>query len=394
MQKYILPLLLLIALPVSSQTIPRPSLSFVLGEKLYRTADSGSAEKDSLIKQVFDGQVSVSMTMPAQNMENWACDVVFENIGNDTIIISNVVPFGENRNSVYITGYGPADLARACLFRPGFRPVRVILPDNAWEMGYSSFSAGDDLSVCALARRQKTEGGQKRRYETVLPPAAKVTYVMHSEVYSGEWQNGLRKMFRDKYLYDLEKFDNTLYERSDLEWIKESYLIILQMAWDREFYDRQSGRYTYGDYLKMGIGRFGQVDVFGIWPTWPRLGLDERNQWDLYRDLPGGTAQLRNFARMSRPYGTRFFIAYNPWDNSTRKEDHYRGMAQLIAETEADGVVLDTRGSSSYELQAAADSVRKGVVMFSEGMAITKDMPGIISGRVHNAIFYSPELKS
>ena len=67
-------------------------------------------------------------------------------------------------------------------------------------------------------------------------------------------------------------------------------------------------------------------------------------------------------------------------------------MARLIKETEADGVVLDTQGSSSFELQAAADSVRRGVVMYSEGMAITKDMPGIISGRVHNAIFLSPEL--
>jgi formylglycine-generating enzyme required for sulfatase activity len=67
-------------------------------------------------------------------------------------------------------------------------------------------------------------------------------------------------------------------------------------------------------------------------------------------------------------------------------------MAKLIAETESDGVVLDTRGSSSFELQAAADSVRKGIVMYSEGMAIPKDMPGIISGRVHNAIYYSPEL--
>ncbi len=67
-------------------------------------------------------------------------------------------------------------------------------------------------------------------------------------------------------------------------------------------------------------------------------------------------------------------------------------MARLIRETEADGVVLDTRGSSSYELQSAADSVRSGVVMYSEGMAITRDMPGIISGRVHNAIVFSPEL--
>ncbi|HEX2976870.1 MAG TPA: hypothetical protein VHO68_13115, partial [Bacteroidales bacterium] len=67
-------------------------------------------------------------------------------------------------------------------------------------------------------------------------------------------------------------------------------------------------------------------------------------------------------------------------------------MATLISETDADGVVLDTQGSSSYELQAAADSVRNGVVMYSEGMAVTKDMPGIIAGRVHNAIFLSPEL--
>ena len=97
-------------------------------------------------------------------------------------------------------------------------------------------------------------------------------------------------------------------------------------------------------YLKKGIELFGNIDVYGIWPTWPRLGLDQRNQWDLYRDLPGGTEQLRNIARMSRQSGTKFFIAYNPWDNSTRKEDHYKGMAQLISETEADGVVLDTRG--------------------------------------------------
>ena len=62
-------------------------------------------------------------------------------------------------------------------------------------------------------------------------------------------------------------------------------------------------------------------------------------------------------------------------------------MAKLIAETEADGVVLDTRGNSGAELQTAADSVKKGVVMYSEGMAIPKDMQGIISGRVHNAIY-------
>jgi formylglycine-generating enzyme required for sulfatase activity len=370
----------------------RPLFSFLLDGILINTYDYPVLKDSGVMTQTIGSHLRVKFSTPSIVSGRWTGEIVFENIGRDTVSLSNVVPLGEERSSVYITGYGPPDLARACLFRPGFRPLRVILPDNAWELGYSSFSAERGFSVCALVRRQKTEGGQKRRYKTILPPKSKVTYTMYTDVFRGEWQQGLRLMFRDRYLYDLDKFDNTLFERPDLVWIRESYLIILQMAWDKEFYDRLSGKYTYTDLLKKGIETLGGTDVYAIWPTWPRLGLDQRNQWDMYRDLPGGTSQLRNFARMSRSYGTKFFIEYNPWDNSTRKEDQLKGMARIISETEADGVVLDTRGSSSYELQATADSVRKGVVMYSEGMAITKDMPGIISGRVHNAIFLSPEL--
>jgi formylglycine-generating enzyme required for sulfatase activity len=370
----------------------RPLFSFLLDGKFRSSADVEVQRNGNIYNQVFDDYMNVSFMISDLSVTGWQSEIVFENKGKDTVSLSNVVPFGEDKTSVYITGDGQWDLARAFLFRPGFRPLRVILPDNAWELGYSSFFADKDLSVCALARRQNTEGGEKQRYETFLPPGAKVNYMVYADVFRGEWQEGLRLMFRDRYLHDLDKFDNTLFERKDLAWIKESYLIILQMAWDREFYDRLTGKYTFAEVLRKGTDLFGYIDVFGIWPTWPRLGLDQRNQWDLYRDLPGGTEQLRNFAKLSRMSGTRFFIAYNPWDNSTRKENHYKGMAKLIAETEADGVVLDTRGSSSHELQAAADSVRTGVVMYSEGMAITKDMPGIISGRVHNAIYYSPEL--
>jgi iron(II)-dependent oxidoreductase len=373
-------------------TKPRPLFSFLLNEKQFYATDAEAVDTENGFSQLFDKRVLTRTKAISLDSKGWKCEVSFENTGTDTIILSNVVPFGSEDGSVYITGKGPWDLARAYLFRPGFRPVRVILPDNAWELGYLSFVAGNNISLCGLARRQKTEGGQKRRYETILPPKANVNYLIYADIFSGEWQNGLRLMFRDRYLFDLDQFDNTLFERADLKWIKESYLIILQMAWDREFYDRQTGKYTYPAELKKWNEQFNNIDVFGIWPTWPRLGLDQRNQWDMYRDLPGGTEQLKLFARLSRQSNTKFFIAYNPWDNSTRTEDHYKGMAKLIGETEADGVVLDTRGSSSYELQKAADSVRKGVVMYSEGMAITKDMPGIISGRVHNAIYYSPEL--
>jgi len=370
----------------------KPLYSFILNNRLYNSGEVKVLRTGERFVQTFNDNLSVTFSVADHYASGWKGELFFENRGADTVSISNVVPFGENKGSVYITGRGPSDLARACLFRPGYQPVRVILPDNAWEMGYSSFFAGKGYSVCAISRRNKVEGAEKDRYTTILPPKAKVIYIIYAEVYNGEWQNGLRKMFRDRYLFDLEKFDNSLFKRTDLAWIKDSYLIILQMAWDRDFFDRFTGKYTYEEELKEATELFGNIDVFGIWPTWPRLGLDQRNQWDLYRDLPGGTGYIRNLVRISRQSGTRFFIAYNPWDNSTRKEDHYRGMAQLIAETEADGVVLDTRGSSSYELQAAADSVRKGVVMYSEGMAVPRDMPGIVSGRVHNAIFLSPEL--
>jgi formylglycine-generating enzyme required for sulfatase activity len=370
----------------------KPLYTFLLNNRIYSSdAILANFSLDEYL-QNFENNLLVTFKISDHSGIGWEGELTFENNGTDTVSISNVVPFGEDINSVYITGKGPWDLARAWLFRPGFRPVRVILPDNAWELGYSSFVIGDGFSMCAIARRIKTDGGQKQRYQTILPPKSKVVYALYADIFSGEWQNGLRMMFRDRYLYDLKKFDNSLFERKDLAWIKASYIIILQMAWDREFYDRLTGRYNYGKFIEEGQNLLGNIDAFGIWPTWPRLGLDERNQWDLYRDLPGGIEQLRRFVLMSQQANTRFFIAYNPWDNSTREEDHYKGMSKLIKETGADGVVLDTRGSSSIELQAAADSVKEGVVMYSEGMAITKDMPGIIAGRVHNAIYLSPEL--
>ena len=370
----------------------RPLYSFLLNNNLRNSSGVNVAINGTGYIQIYDNWLQVKYNPSDTSAAGWKGDLIFKNTGKDTLIIGNVVPYGEDSTSVYITGKGPSNLARAWLFRPGYKPVRVILPDNAWEMGYSSFVTGSEYSVCSVIRRQSVEQGQKKRYESVLPPEASVSFSMYTELYKGDWQNGLRKVFRDRYIYDVEEFDNSLFERDDLAWIKESYLIILQMAWDREFFDRFSGKYTYADFLKKWFTLFGNIDVFGIWPTWPRLGLDQRNQWDLYRDLPGGTQQLRSFVKMSQLSGTRFFISYNPWDNSTRKEEHFKGMAKLISETEADGVVLDTRGNSGPELQEAVDSVRKGVIMYSEGMATPRDMQGIISGRVHNAILMSPEL--
>jgi gamma-glutamyl hercynylcysteine S-oxide synthase len=322
------------------------------------------------------------------------CRVIrIRNESQDTLEVKNLIPLGASPGRPYITAYGPPGLARATLFRPGQGPVGLIVPDNAWELGFTTLDCPPDSGIALLARRNGWEQARRTRYSTLLFPGGEVRYRLYTEAYRGNWKEGWMHVFRDRWLYDLEEFDNHLYERPDLQWIRQDYLAVLQFAWDTDFYSRERASYApFREFFHRFDALHGGYDIYGIWQGWPRLGLDPRNQWDLFRDLPGGTDSLRQIAQYCREHQSAFFISYNPWDESTRRVDHLEAIRDLILETGADGMVLDTRGSSSSALQEAADRAKKGVVMYSEGMAVPRDMPGIISGRVHNAILMSPPL--
>lgn len=358
-----------------------PLVSFEIDKKITSSVDTNE-------------RIEVSFSKEEAFKQGYKGIITFKNTSLDTIRLSNVVPFGTADKLVYITGKGDHSLSRTHLFLPDKIPVNVIVPDNAWELGYSAFKLTNDQSICALVRRDinSLDKATRRRFETVMAPGGTVKYNFYADVYSGEWQQGLKKIFQERYLYDVVSFDNSLFEREDLKWIRHTYIMHLIMAWDKLYYNNEDNNFHLADFLKRGKRLYGGDDAIGIWPTWPTLGLDQRNQFDMFRDLPGGLAQIRNIADVSRKLGTAFFICYNPWDESTRSEGHMMGLADIIKNTSADGVVLDTRGGSSVELQQAADSVRKGVIMYSEGMAVPKDMQGIVSGRVHNALYYPPML--
>lgn len=371
----------------------KPLFSIAINENIYSSSSAQIKGKtgDSL-NFGFEGGLTGLMVYDKTFQKGIKAFVTLKNISSDTLVLENFVPFGESDDHIYLTSSGQWDLARAKIFRSGLGPIGVILPDNAWELGYSSIETNDGNWVYALARRTAWDKARRQRCKTDVYPGGSVTWTIWVETFEGVWQNGLRKAFQQRWLYDLETFDNTLFERPDLQWIKHDYLMTLQMAWDHDYYDPETGKYNLNEFLEKGKKFMGGYDVYSIWPTWPRLGVDQRNQWDLYEDLPGGLEKMKELAGMCQKDGTKFFIAFNPWDQSTREENPYKGMARLIKATNADGVVLDTKGSSSFELQHAADSVRNGVIMYSEGMAITKDMPGIISGRVHDAIYMPPPL--
>ena len=355
-----------------------------------------------------DGNKEVKFILPEEIRGSLEADKDFHdgiryilrlnNTGSKDHRLENLVPLGIGNDKVYITAGGsmewPHYLSRSLLYRPGYAPVGVILPDNAWHLGFSDIVAGQGYSLSGLARRDKRDETATTvdRWAVTIKSGGWAGYNLYFEIHHGDWHNGLKLMFGEHYLYDLPTFDNSYFERKDLQWMKSKYIMLLQFAWDNKFYDGKKKEYSFYKSFFEQDSLTGGFDIFTLWPTWPRLGLDQRNQWDMYRDLPGGLKELRRQAGFLHSHGKKYFISYNPWDESTRKEDQLRGMEDLLRATDADGVVLDTKGASSKELQETADKVKPGIIMYSEGMAIPKDMPGIVSGRVHDALVLPPPL--
>jgi hypothetical protein len=83
--------------------------------------------------------------------------ITFKNITKDTLWLTKVVPFGFSKDEICIVGKGDHSLSRSYLFRPGFEPVNCILPDNAWELGFSDFAVKDGQRIAALTRRLRVE---------------------------------------------------------------------------------------------------------------------------------------------------------------------------------------------------------------------------------------------
>ncbi|MFA6593018.1 MAG: SUMF1/EgtB/PvdO family nonheme iron enzyme [Bacteroidales bacterium] len=365
--------------------ISLPLLTYKVGDQTFSSSDN-------------NGIVEITVT-PVEYGFGKKCSIEFKNVTGDTITLHNIVPFGASDEHVYITGKGNHGLSRTYLFRPGFSPVNVIVPDNAWELGFSAVesSANVGKNLAALTRRDsKTiNNGSRSRFETFLNPGGSVKYNLWIDDYSGAWQEGLRLMFQERYLYDVEpgKFDDTMLKRKDLQWLRSCFAMNQMMAWDERFYDYTTKSYNVSPYLEKINELMGGYEAYGIWATWPALGMDQRNQWDMYRDLPGGYSALRQVVDDCHSKGIKFFLSYNPWDESTRSDEtKFEGMTATTKALDVDGFVLDCQGSSSEQLQSAADVVKKGVVMYSEGMAVPRDMQGIVSGRVHNALYYCPML--
>jgi sulfatase modifying factor 1 len=159
-------------------------------------------------------------------------------------------------------------------------------------------------------------------------------------------------------------YDGSLYERPELAWTQSCFAVALVWLWDELLYDFETGRFTPERLLEHGKHEFGGFDGVVLWHAYPVIGIDDRNQFDWYREVFG----IRELVSRLRAGGVRVFLDYNPWDTGTRREpvEDATAVAGLVSWLDADGVFLDTLREAPGALRGAVDAVRPGVAFEGE----------------------------
>jgi|SRR5580693_5266506 iron(II)-dependent oxidoreductase len=135
-------------------------------------------------------------------------------------------------------------------------------------------------------------------------------------------------------------YDGSRYERPELQWAQSSFIQPQMMVQDRYFFNPIAGKYTVDRYLDDLEKRYGGIDSVLIWPTYPNMGIDNRNQHDLIHSMPGGIAGVRQMIADFHRRGVRVLFPMMMWDQGTRQPDRSwpDEIASLMAEIGADGI--------------------------------------------------------
>ncbi|HVE48505.1 MAG TPA: formylglycine-generating enzyme family protein, partial [Casimicrobiaceae bacterium] len=151
------------------------------------------------------------------------------------------------------------------------------------------------------------------------------------------------KVWRDEHLIRMG-YDDAQYRRKELLWSQRNFVHVQMMVEDRYFYDPIAGIYTVDRYLDDLVRRFGGVDSVLIWYVYPNIGIDDRNQTEMARHLPGGIRGLKSAIDAFHRRGVKVFLPTMAWDNGTQAEGipDWEAVTRLGKEVGADGVNGDT----------------------------------------------------
>lgn len=159
------------------------------------------------------------------------------------------------------------------------------------------------------------------------------------------------------------------YEMPELRWTQSSFIQPQMMVQERFFYDATAGKYTVDRYLDDLKERYGGIDAVLIWPTYPNMGIDTRNQHDMIRCMPGGLAGVRQMVADFHRRGVRVLFPMMMWDQGTRDPGRSwpEEIADLMKEIGADGINGDTQDGVPLAFLLAADKVGHMLAFEPEG---------------------------
>jgi iron(II)-dependent oxidoreductase len=201
-------------------------------------------------------------------------------------------------------------------------------------------------------------------------------------VQKGAWQGGSKPCTPqdfDAWLKDITHwraerkirigYSNERYQQPAFKWAQSAFIQPQMMVQDRYFYDPVAGKYTVDRYLDDLEKRYGGIDAVLIWPTYPNMGIDNRNQHDMIRAMPGGLAGVRQMVEDFHRRGVHVLFPMMMWDQGTRDPGMSwpQAIAEIMKEIGADGINGDTQDGVPLAFSLAADKSGHPLVFEPEG---------------------------
>lgn len=244
-----------------------------------------------------------------------------------------------------------------CLEMPDGHGVAAYFPLDAANLTWDPCR---NVELCDVASRRQME---EHRLHLRLSDSP----VLAADICLWPLRDGWRECFTRFRGVIRARVPQSQYQRQDLRWMREIGLVHFTYAFGREFFDDKANRPDLSRLLAAGEA-FGGYDALLLWHEYPRLGLDERTQWDFYDDYPGGKACLKALIGAAHERGVRVLLPFKPWDRSPTENDQQttRRIASLVKELDIDGIFFDTMNTVPEAFRAAMDEARPGVVFVTE----------------------------
>ena len=178
-----------------------------------------------------------------------------------------------------------------------------------------------------------------------------------------ELEDGWNQAFKIFRKNEQERLDLRQYNLPERHWYNKTFLHCFAYAYSRESFDYGTLSFNVEGLLKAGE-EFGGYDAVMLWHQYPRLGIDQRSQWDFFDEYP--VLEIKKIADKLHENGVKLMLPYKPWDIKPG-DDGNQKVAELVKESGLDCIFFDTMSNIPTGMREAVDEVKTDVVFCTEG---------------------------